>query len=215
MNPLDGWRLIDRFDVASYRCGLRAGDVLALRKDLPVTDPGGKVVCVLRPADGTWLVLPTSREDPVVRLEEPGGDVHTWDDDAASVEEWFEVVRRAAPETEEEPPPGGPSFFHGRFGRRPRACLAALLWAIAALPALAALAMGDALTLPVAALAGLSAAMLALFFVRLDWFSALTAVLLDCAAVATLWYGWRNPGLWFFAGLLLLASRLLSREPRD
>lgn len=214
MNPLDGWRLIDRFDVASYQCGLRAGDVLALRKDLPVTDPGGKVVCVLHPADGTWLVLPTSREDPVVRLEEPGGNVHTWDDDEASVREWFEIVRRAEPEEEEEPSPGGPSLFRGRFGRRPRACLAAFLWAFAMLPALAQLAMGDGLSLPVAALAGLSAAMLVLFFVRVDWFADATAVLLDCAAVAVVWHGWRNPALWLLAGLLLWASRLLSRERR-
>lgn len=90
-----GWKLVSSYTIALYRCGLRAGDRVALRQDLVMHDhrgnPNGKVY----PAGEVWLVLHGSKDDPgVLWFRQADGRRHTWDDDPA-VFDMFEVVHRA------------------------------------------------------------------------------------------------------------------------
>jgi hypothetical protein len=41
-------------------------------------------------------VLAGVASDPVVRFRQADGEVHTWDDDFDSIEEWFQVVGDAS-----------------------------------------------------------------------------------------------------------------------
>lgn len=69
------------FTIQEYRCGLRAGDQLRLKDDLPVTDANGALQRTI-PAGSLWTVLTGAVEDPgCLWLEEPGGKPHAWDDD--------------------------------------------------------------------------------------------------------------------------------------
>jgi hypothetical protein len=74
-----------------YKCGLRAGQRVRLRKDLPITRSDGTLVEVT-PCGQIWEVLPGVHSDPVLWFREPSGERHTWDDDPALVAEWFEIV---------------------------------------------------------------------------------------------------------------------------
>jgi hypothetical protein len=90
------WRIIERSDVACYRCGLRAGQTVRLRKDL-IIRMEGRPTGDVRPAGEQWRVVAGSERDPVVFFLTPSptaaeGELHTWDDDAAQIAEWFEVV---------------------------------------------------------------------------------------------------------------------------
>lgn len=85
------FRYHDTYDVGTYHCGLKAGQLLRLRADLPLVDHLGNVTNVIK-AGSTWTVLPGCSTDPgVVWLQEPSGERHTWDDDA-SIFEKFEIV---------------------------------------------------------------------------------------------------------------------------
>lgn len=86
------WKYIDRYDVLEYRCGLRAGDYVRLRRDLVIRDSQGNPTGEIHNAGEIWQVLPGASEDPqVVFLLQPDGQRHTWDDDP-SIYEWFEKV---------------------------------------------------------------------------------------------------------------------------
>jgi hypothetical protein len=86
------WKLIYNYDVTNYQCGLEAGDVVRLKKDLH-TSRGDGTPTGIYPAGQIWRVLSGASEDPgVVWFRRPDGDRHTWDDDASSVFEWFEKV---------------------------------------------------------------------------------------------------------------------------
>ena len=82
----------------NYKCGLVAGQRVALRKDLVICnhrdDPTGKIY----PKGDVWLVLPGITSDPVLWFRQKDGNRHTWDDDFDSVQEWFEVIDSAAEE---------------------------------------------------------------------------------------------------------------------
>lgn len=63
------------FTVEEYRCGLRAGDRLSLRRKLPGDGPAREI-------GGVWTVLTGSPQDPeALWLREPDGRLHAWDDD--------------------------------------------------------------------------------------------------------------------------------------
>ena len=82
--------------ITKYKCGLVAGQRVRLRKELVVTRAGvptGKV----HPCGEEWTVLPGIATDPVLWFREPDGERCTWDDDAASVIEWFEIGHCSAP----------------------------------------------------------------------------------------------------------------------
>lgn len=86
------WKLIEKYPVTVYKCGLRAGDRLRLRRDMPIVDFKGRPTGDVWREGEIWLVLPGSDEPPLdVWLEQPDGDRHTWSDDA-DIFEWFERV---------------------------------------------------------------------------------------------------------------------------
>ncbi|MCD0462027.1 hypothetical protein [Roseiconus lacunae] len=77
--------------ITVYKCGLVAGQSVALRKQLVVHDHRGEPTGRIHPEGEVWGVLPGLESDPVLWLREPDGSRHTWDDDA-SVHEWFTLV---------------------------------------------------------------------------------------------------------------------------
>jgi len=75
--------------ITEYKCGLVAGQHVRLKKDLVITChgvPTGKVY----PTGEEWVVLTGIATDPVLWFGRPDGNRHTWDDNCASVDEWFE-----------------------------------------------------------------------------------------------------------------------------
>jgi len=88
------WKLIDTFDVMEYRCGLRAGDYVRLRRDLAITDSTGKPTGVVYPAGQVWGVLRGASDDPgVVFLLQADCERCTWDDNQ-SIYDMFELIER-------------------------------------------------------------------------------------------------------------------------
>ncbi len=88
------WKLhipADDNRINHYKCGLVAGQHVRLKKDIVVTC-GGVPTGTVHRAGAEWIVLPGTTTDPVLWLRQPDGDRCTWDDDAASVDEWFERV---------------------------------------------------------------------------------------------------------------------------
>lgn len=86
---------ITEFDLLEYRCGLWAGDLVRLTKDLPIVDHDGRPTGVHRQGE-IWGVVSGSHQDPdVLWLQQPNGDWHTWDDDE-SVWDQFERVDESA-----------------------------------------------------------------------------------------------------------------------
>ena len=77
---------------SQYKCGLVAGQQVALRKELVIRNHMGEPTGDIHPAGEIWLVLPGLKSDPVLWFRRPDGERHTWDDDAACVAEWFRVV---------------------------------------------------------------------------------------------------------------------------
>jgi hypothetical protein len=95
-----GWKLIGSYTVPLYQCGLRAGQRVALLRDLVVRDHRDKPTGKVHPAGELYTVLHGSEADPgVVWLRQADGARCTWDD-SAEIFEWFEVV--------DEPNPQGP-----------------------------------------------------------------------------------------------------------
>lgn len=85
------WRFVGDFTVTDYKCGIRAGSRVRLKQDLVCKDhkdqPTGEVHCIGQ----IWEVLPTSPIDPVIRLKQTDGKLHTWDD-TPEFFEYFELV---------------------------------------------------------------------------------------------------------------------------
>jgi hypothetical protein len=75
--------------ILQYRCGLEAGQIVILKKDLVVTDYKGRPKGVVHPKGERWRVLPGITSDPVLWLLQPDGERCTWDDEPQSVSEWF------------------------------------------------------------------------------------------------------------------------------
>jgi hypothetical protein len=75
-----------------YKCGLVAGQRVALRKDLEVKNLHGNPTGEVHSQGERWIVLPGILSDPVVWLRQADGQRCTWDDDPTSIAEWFEVL---------------------------------------------------------------------------------------------------------------------------
>jgi hypothetical protein len=91
----DHYVAITEFDLLEYRCGLRAGDLVRLIKDLAIVDDDDCPIGVHRQGE-IWGVLSGSHQDPnVLWLQRPNGEWHTWDDDE-SVWDQFERAGSSA-----------------------------------------------------------------------------------------------------------------------
>jgi tetratricopeptide (TPR) repeat protein len=93
----DKFILVDEYPVTRYKCGLKAGDQVRLKKDLVGFDhkyrPTGKV-----DAKGQiWTVLKGSIVNGNVDMwfRKADGELISWDDDRESVATWFELTTRA------------------------------------------------------------------------------------------------------------------------
>jgi hypothetical protein len=75
-----------------YKCGLVVGQRVRLKKDIVVKNYYGVPTGVVHRAGDEWTVLNGITTDPVLWFRRPDGERCTWDDDAASVEEWFEKI---------------------------------------------------------------------------------------------------------------------------
>lgn len=75
-----------------YKCGLIAGQSVALRKDLVIRDHRGSPTGEICPKGEVWQVLPGLHSDPVLWFRQPNGKRCTWEDSAAELAEWFEVI---------------------------------------------------------------------------------------------------------------------------
>ena len=88
----DEYRLVLRSDhtLTEYPCGVRAGDHLRLKQDLPLLDDDGNHTRGNIPAGSVWLVVAGLPHEPdVVWLQEPSGNSHIWDE---TVLEDFELL---------------------------------------------------------------------------------------------------------------------------
>ncbi|CAI4033142.1 hypothetical protein DNFV4_03575 [Nitrospira tepida] len=84
-------RFVSKYPVKRYRCGLRAGDSVKLRKNIEVTDQSGQPTGIICRKGETWAVLQGTKG--IVWLRQQDGQMHTWDDDQ-SIYETFEKVER-------------------------------------------------------------------------------------------------------------------------
>ena len=78
--------------ITRYKCGLAAGQRVRLKKDLVVKATDGVPTGKVYRAGEEWVVLAGITSDPVLWFRRAGGERHTWDDDADSVDEWFERI---------------------------------------------------------------------------------------------------------------------------
>jgi len=77
--------------ITQYKCGLVAGQRVRLKKELMITSGGVRTGKACR-AGEEWVVLTGITTDPVLWFRQADGERHTWADDAASVDEWFERI---------------------------------------------------------------------------------------------------------------------------
>jgi hypothetical protein len=91
MKTKSTFRLVTRYPIKKYKCGLRAGDRLRLKQRLTIRDHLKKPI-ETREAGEIWTVLKGAKEQPrVLWLRQPDGQTHTWEDNA-SVFETFEKI---------------------------------------------------------------------------------------------------------------------------
>lgn len=86
-------KFVSEYPIEQYRCGLKAGDQVRLKRDIVVKNSKGTPTGKVHPAGGIWRVLPGAKSQPiVVWLLQADGQRHTWDDDASFVDA-FELVK--------------------------------------------------------------------------------------------------------------------------
>jgi hypothetical protein len=86
------WKLIDKYPIMEYQCGIRAGDRVRLRQEIVIFDHRGKPTGEIHHVGEIWTVLSGAAEPPiVVWLRQPDGERHTWDDEP-NFWDWFERV---------------------------------------------------------------------------------------------------------------------------
>jgi len=86
------WRFVKDSNVEEYQCGLCAGDLVRLRKDIAVVDHNRRPTGVVYKAGEVWIVTQGFAEEPgVVWLRQHDGEPHTWND-SPSIWEQFEKV---------------------------------------------------------------------------------------------------------------------------
>ncbi len=87
----DKYILVTEYPITEYKCGLKAGDRVRLKKDLIVRDHRNRPTGDVHPKGEIWTVLRGSKEGRVdVWFRQADGKPHTWDDDSVSIDEWFE-----------------------------------------------------------------------------------------------------------------------------
>jgi hypothetical protein len=85
-------KLVTEYPVIAYKCGLRAGNQVRLKKEIVVRDHKGKPTGTVHRKGEVWLVLRGAKEKPVVVwLRQPNGQTYLSDDDK-SIFETFELV---------------------------------------------------------------------------------------------------------------------------
>ncbi len=84
---------INEFNLQNYSCGLRTGDKVRIRKDIPICDDGGNPTGEVHQSGEIWEVLSGSKQDPrALWLRQANGKLHSWDDDS-SIFDIFEVIK--------------------------------------------------------------------------------------------------------------------------
>ena len=85
--------LVTEYPVVEYKCGLKAGDMVRLKKDLIVRDHRNRPTGKINRKGEVWTVQRGANEGRIdVWLKQPDGEMHTWDDDNVSIDEWFERI---------------------------------------------------------------------------------------------------------------------------
>jgi hypothetical protein len=77
------WKLItsDQMRLENYPCGVRAGDILRLRRGLHIRDHRNRMTGTIHLAGEENVVLLGNPDEPnIIWLERPGGEQHTWDE---------------------------------------------------------------------------------------------------------------------------------------
>ena len=91
----DKYILVTEYPITKYKCGLRAGDRVCLKKDLICRDHRNRPTGEIFRKGEVWTVLRGSNQGTiVVWLRQPDGESHTWSDDRKSIDEWFEVMKK-------------------------------------------------------------------------------------------------------------------------
>ena len=81
----DTYHPVTHYPVTEYRCGVRAGDRVRLRREIG-SHPAGEI----------WSVLRGAAEEPVVVwLRQANDETHTWSDDEDFLQT-FEILPRDA-----------------------------------------------------------------------------------------------------------------------
>ena len=77
-----------------YKCGLRAGDRVRLKKDLLIKDHRNRPTGIVIPKGEIWTVLMGSDVgEIVVWFRQANMEPHTWPDDRTSIDEWFDILK--------------------------------------------------------------------------------------------------------------------------
>jgi hypothetical protein len=88
------WQLVTEYGLREYRCGLRAGENVRVKREIVIRDHRGKPTGEVHPVGEIWAVLSGVAAEPhVIWLREPNGDRHTWDEDTFFGT--FEIVSHA------------------------------------------------------------------------------------------------------------------------
>jgi len=82
------FELVTEYPITEYKCGLRRGDIIRLRKDLTIRDYKGNKTGVF-PQGEESIVL--SGTEGVIFLSRPNRKRHTWSDDE-SIFDFYELV---------------------------------------------------------------------------------------------------------------------------
>ncbi|GKS65743.1 hypothetical protein YTPLAS72_30470 [Nitrospira sp.] len=85
-------KFVSEYPIKQYRCGLKAGDKICVKKDIVVRDSKGKRTSKLYRTGETWHVLPGAKSKPVVVwLLTMDGERHTWDDNESIFETFVKI----------------------------------------------------------------------------------------------------------------------------
>ncbi|MCW5552841.1 MAG: hypothetical protein KIS67_11865 [Verrucomicrobiae bacterium] len=86
------WKLVGVYPIKHYACGLVAGQMVRLLKDVVARDTVGQETGTVFRAGEIWEVVSGSDEPPiVVWLRRSDGERQTWDD-TPSIYDYFEIV---------------------------------------------------------------------------------------------------------------------------
>ncbi len=92
----DKFILVDEYPVTKYKCGLKAGDQVRLKKDLVGFDHKNRPTGEVDPKGQVWTVLRGSIVDGYVDVwfRKADGELTSWNDNRESIATWFELIVR-------------------------------------------------------------------------------------------------------------------------